>query len=80
MRYRLPLMEWKEPRMLQRRRFKQIQSREERLAEQALEMRERAGAMPEGVEKDALLKRARQADTAAHMSEWLASRTLQPPQ
>jgi hypothetical protein len=36
-------------------------------------MRERAKSMPPGVEKEALLKRARQAETGAHASEWLRS-------
>ncbi|WLB58052.1 hypothetical protein [Bradyrhizobium japonicum] len=52
-----------------RRRFEQIQSAEERLVEQAAELRERAEAMPPGVEKDALLRRARQAETGTHVSE-----------
>lgn len=52
-----------------RRRFEQIQSAEERLVEQAAELRERAKAMPPGVEKDALLRRARQAETGTHVSE-----------
>ncbi|WP_429040655.1 hypothetical protein [Bradyrhizobium elkanii] len=62
-----------------RNRFKQTESLEDRLAHQAEELRIRAKAMPPGVEKEALLKRARQADTAAHVSEWLRSPGLQPP-
>ncbi|MGF6426924.1 uncharacterized protein (DUF3084 family) [Bradyrhizobium elkanii] len=62
-----------------RRRIKQIETLEQRLADRAEEMRERARTMPPGVEKEALLKRARQAETGAHMSEWLRSPGLQPP-
>ena len=66
--------------MIKRRKdFKQTETLEERLAHQADELHERAKVMPPGLEKDALLKRARQADTAAHVSEWLRSPGLQPP-
>ncbi|MGX1110239.1 MULTISPECIES: hypothetical protein [Bradyrhizobium] len=56
-----------------RRRSIQTETLEQRLAGQAEEMRERAKSMPPGVEKEALLKRARQAETGAHVSEWLRS-------
>jgi hypothetical protein len=59
-----------------RRRVRQTDTLEERLAEQARELRERAKAMPLGVERDALLKRARQAETGAHVSKWLRSPSL----
>ncbi|QPF88348.1 hypothetical protein IC762_30460 [Bradyrhizobium genosp. L] len=65
--------------MKRRKRIKQIETLEERLAHQADELRERAKAMPAGVEKEALLKRARQAETGAHLSEWLRSPGLRPP-
>lgn len=52
-----------------RRRFEQIQSAEERLVDQAAELRERAQAMPPGVEKDALLRRARQAEAGTHVTK-----------
>ena len=61
-----------------RRRLKQTETLEQRLADRAEEMRERARTMPPGAEKEALLKRARQAETGAHMSEWLRSPGLQP--
>jgi hypothetical protein len=60
-----------------RRRVIQTETLEERLAGRAKELRERAKAMPPGVEKEALLKRAKQAETGAHMSEWLSSSGLQ---
>jgi hypothetical protein len=31
------------------------------------------------VERDRLIRRARLAETASHMSEWLSSKGLQPP-
>ncbi|MCA1453084.1 hypothetical protein I6F35_07595 [Bradyrhizobium sp. BRP22] len=63
-----------------RRRFKQTQSLEERLAQEAGRLREEAKALPPGFEREALLKKARQADTGAHVSEWLRSPGLQLPE
>jgi hypothetical protein len=62
-----------------RRRFKQTQTLEERLAREANRLREEARALPPGIEREALLEKARQADTGAHVSEWLQSPGLQPP-
>jgi hypothetical protein len=58
-----------------RRRVKQTESLEARLAERAKEFRDRARPMPAGVEREALLKRARQAEQGAQMSEWLREPT-----
>jgi hypothetical protein len=65
--------------MQRRRRFKQTVPLEERLRVQASTDRERAEALPPGRERDELLIRARRADTASHLSEWLTSPGLQPP-
>jgi len=65
--------------MTTRRRFKQTKSLEERLRIQATADRERAKALPPCPEREALLRRARRADTASHLTEWLASPGLQPP-
>ena len=56
-----------------RRRVVQTETLEERLAHQAEELRERARRLPAGVEQDALLKRAKQAEAGAQMSGWLRS-------
>jgi hypothetical protein len=64
---------------MQRRRFKNVLSFPDRLANEANRLREEAEALPHGPERDALLKRARQADTASHMDEWLSSPGLRPP-
>ena len=45
----------------------------------AKENRDKAVQLPPGPEKDALLKKARQADTASKIDEWANSRGLQPP-
>lgn len=65
--------------MTQRRRFKQHFSLQDRLASFAKHLREKAVKLAPGAEKDDLLIRASQADTAAHMDEWMNSPGLQPP-
>jgi hypothetical protein len=65
--------------MLKRRRFKQTLSLQDRLATWAEEVREQAAKLPPGPERDALLKKLRQADTAAHLDDWANSPGLQPP-
>ncbi len=64
---------------MQRRRFKQGAPLELRLADQAERLRKEARGTPPGIEREKLLRRARQAETAAHMQEWLTSPGLQPP-
>ena len=65
--------------MTERRRFKQTDALEVRLADEAKRLREQAKTLKPGVKRDILLRRARQAETGAHMSEWLRSPGLQPP-
>jgi hypothetical protein len=62
-----------------RRRFKQTVSLKQRLASFAKEVREKASELRPGPEQDALLKKARQADIAAYLDEWVNSPELQPP-
>ena len=64
---------------MERRRFKQTQSLEERLAEDAKRLRAEAKLLPPGTARDELIRRARQAETGSHMSEWLRSPGLQAP-
>jgi hypothetical protein len=64
--------------MLKRRRFKQTTSLKDRLTAFAEEARARARFVM-GPERDELLKKARRADTAAHIHDWANSRELQPP-
>jgi hypothetical protein len=52
---------------MQRRRFKNVLSFPDRLADQANRLRKEAEALAPGPERDALLKKARQADIA---SQW----------
>jgi hypothetical protein len=64
---------------MERRRFKQTQSLEERLAKEAKRLRAEAKLLPPGAARDELIRRARQAETGSHMSEWLRSPGLRPP-
>jgi hypothetical protein len=66
--------------MQQRRRFKQSDPLEERLAEEAKRLREEARLLPPGAVRDEIIRKARQAETGSHMSEWLRSPGLRPPQ
>jgi hypothetical protein len=62
------------------RRFSQkIDSLEDRLAEEAAKFRKEAKGTPPGIERERLMRRARQAETGSNMSEWLRSPGLQPP-
>ncbi|WFU75477.1 hypothetical protein [Bradyrhizobium sp. CB2312] len=65
--------------MAERRRVKHIRSLEERMAEQAAKLKEKASQLPGGKQRDDLLRRARIAEAGSHLSEWLTSRGLQPP-
>jgi hypothetical protein len=68
-----------EQRAMERRRFKQEFRLDQRLLEQAERLSKEARGTPPGVERDRLMRLARQAETAARMSEWLSSPGLQPP-
>jgi hypothetical protein len=65
--------------MQHRRRFKQQLSLQDRLSAFAKGVREEAEVLPPGPEREALLKKARQADTASHLQDWANSPGLQPP-
>jgi hypothetical protein len=60
------------------RRIEQFTSLEERLAERAQELRAKAKAL-HGIERDHMMRQAREAEIAAHMNEWLSSPGLQTP-
>jgi hypothetical protein len=53
--------------------------RSNRLAQQAQRLREQASTLKFGVEREWLLRKARQFETAAHVRDWLKSPGLQPP-
>jgi hypothetical protein len=66
--------------MAERRRAKQQPSLKDRLAVFAEEARSKASQLRPGPEREDLLKKARQADTAAHLDAWANSAGLRPPE
>ena len=52
---------------------------EQRPADEAKRLRSRAKQLPYGKAREELLRKARQDEVAAHISEWLTSPGLQPP-
>lgn len=66
--------------MQSRRRFKQTRPFEERLAEEAHELRRRAEELSPSREREATLRKARQDEIAARLTEWLTSPGLRSPQ
>ena len=65
--------------MNERRRFKQTQSLKQSLLDRLRGLREEARLARPGLEREALLRKARQTETAAYMDEWLRSPGLEPP-
>lgn len=65
--------------MIARRRFRQTEVLEVRLADEARRLRKEAQGTPPGVERDRLIRKARQAETGSQISGWLRSPGLQPP-
>lgn len=63
----------------ERHRFKQETTLAERLAADTKILQEKVGALPPGLERDELLKRARQNEAAVHMTAWPAPPGLQQP-
>ena len=64
---------------MQRRRFKQIDPLEKRLSEEVQRLRKQAQGTPPGIERERLLRRARQAETASQIFQWLRSPGLKAP-
>jgi hypothetical protein len=55
---------------MERRRSKRFLTLKDRLALYANEVREGASLLPPGIERDILIKKARQADTASQLEDW----------
>ena len=66
--------------MAERRRAKQTTTLKDRLTVFAEAARGKASRLGPGPERDDLLKKARQADTAAHLDDWANSSGLRPPE
>ena len=64
---------------MQRRRFKNILTFPERLEQEVERLRTAADKLPPGIEREGLLRKARQTETACHVNEWISSPGLRPP-
>jgi hypothetical protein len=62
-----------------RRRIKQLETLEYRLTAEAANLRKQAEGLPAGIRREELMRKARQAETASHMNEWLSSPGSQAP-
>ena len=65
--------------MQKRRRFKQAETLQDSLQAFAKDVRAQAAGLPPGLERDSLLRKVRQAETASHLDEWANSPGLQHP-
>jgi len=65
---------------MKRQPIKQNKPLEKRLSEEAKRLTDEAAKLPPGAAREGLLRRARQAETGSHMSEWLNSPGLRPPE
>jgi hypothetical protein len=52
---------------------------QDRVALHALRLKEEAQALRPGPERDDMMRRARHAETASHVDDWLSSPGLRPP-
>jgi hypothetical protein len=52
---------------------------EQRLAQEAHRVKERAKTLPHGQERERLARKARQLETALRINDWMSSPGLQPP-
>ena len=64
---------------MQARRSNQTESLQDRILSFARGIREQAALLSPGKEKDDLLRRARLADTASHLSDWTNSPPSRSP-
>jgi predicted trehalose synthase len=65
--------------MPERLSFTKTTTGEEHFADEAKRLRKQAQGIPPGIERERLLRRARQAEAATRMTEWRTSRALQAP-
>ena len=65
---------------MQRNRFTQTITLDDRLAHEAERLRQKALTVPARKERESLLRKVRQLETASQINEWLSSPGLQAPQ
>jgi hypothetical protein len=66
--------------MQKRLRFKQLDSLQDRLIQQAENFRKQAEQLPAGIQREQLFKKAQQAEITAQVDDWLSSPGQHPPQ
>ena len=64
---------------MKRRHFTHTTTLEQRLAQQAERLRQGAKGTPLGIDRERMIRRARQAEIALHVNEWLSSPNLKAP-
>jgi hypothetical protein len=64
---------------MQQRRRPRPHSFEDQLATEKARLRLQLASAPRGPERDMLITKLRQIETASHINEWLSSPGLQPP-
>jgi hypothetical protein len=69
----------KEQCMQMRRRFKQTVSLEERLSQEARELREVANSLAAGPARDDVMRKTQRNEAAAYLTAWRTSPGLKPP-
>lgn len=65
--------------MVNRRIFTRTKSLKDRMLDEAQNLRDGAKLLAYGPQRDAILKKARQTEIAAHLEDWLNSPGLRPP-
>jgi hypothetical protein len=65
--------------MEHRRRFNHQTTLQDRISEWTVGVRAEAATMPPGRDRDELLRKLRQAETAMHLQDWANSPGLAPP-
>ena len=66
--------------MKRRRRFKQEFTLQDRIIAWAKGVRAKAAKLPSGPDRDELLKKVRQAETAMHLDDWAHASSPQLPE
>jgi hypothetical protein len=65
--------------IVKRPRIRQEKTFQQRLVEEAARFKQLAAETRHGMQRELYLRRARQAETASHINEWLTSPGLRPP-
>jgi hypothetical protein len=65
---------------MQQRSSSKPHSFEDRIAAEKSRVEEQLAGISHGPQRDELVKKIRQLDTASHLNEWLRSPGLQPPE